>query len=66
MLAEQRRLEHLTTTLLDADLPTLVRAQEDGNAAALSGWLDEFLAGLPALSDELTHFYFSLTVTRVS
>jgi uncharacterized alpha-E superfamily protein len=66
VLAEQRRLVHLTTTLLDADLPALARAREDGNPAAMGAWLDEFLAGLSALSDELTHFYFSLTVARVS
>jgi len=66
VLAEQRRLEHLTATLRDADLPALARAREEGDAAAMSGWLDEFLAGLSALSDELTHFYFTLTVARVS
>src|SRR5258708_5277424 len=66
VLAEQRRLEHLTTTLLGADLPALARAREDGNATAMSGWLDECLADLSGLSDELTHFYFSLTVARVS
>ena len=66
VLAEQRRLEHLTTTLLAADLPALARAREEGDAEAMTGWLDEFLAGLSALSDELTHFYFTLTVARVS
>jgi uncharacterized circularly permuted ATP-grasp superfamily protein/uncharacterized alpha-E superfamily protein len=66
VLAEQQRLEHLTTALRDTDLPALVRGREDGNPAPLSSWLDEFLVALPALSDELTHYYFSLTVTRVS
>jgi uncharacterized alpha-E superfamily protein len=66
VLAEQQRLVHLTTTLLAADLAALARVRQDGNSAAMGAWLDELLAGLSALSDELTHFYFSLTVARVS
>jgi uncharacterized circularly permuted ATP-grasp superfamily protein/uncharacterized alpha-E superfamily protein len=66
VLAEQRRLAHLTATLRAADLTALAASREAGDAAAISGWLDELLAGLSALSDELTHFYFTLTVARVS
>ena len=66
VLAEVRRLNHLTTVLRDADLPALARAREAGDAAATAAWLDQFVTGLVALSDELTHYYFSLTVARVS
>jgi uncharacterized alpha-E superfamily protein len=65
VLAEQR-LQALTAALRDADLPGLARACEQGDTEALAKWIDQFLNGLLALSDELTHFYFSLTVARVS
>jgi uncharacterized alpha-E superfamily protein len=66
VLAEQRRLAGLTATLREADLPALTLARENGDTAPLARWLDQFVAGLSGLSDELTHFYFSLTVARVS
>jgi uncharacterized circularly permuted ATP-grasp superfamily protein/uncharacterized alpha-E superfamily protein len=66
VLAEQRRLAGLSATLRAADVPSLARARAGGNALPLAQWLDLFLNGLSGLSDELTHFYFTLTVARVS
>jgi uncharacterized alpha-E superfamily protein len=66
VLAEQKRLAGLIATLRDADLPALARARQDGQAHALARWLELFPAGLSALSDELSHYYFSLTVARIS
>src|SRR5207253_8156484 len=64
VLAEQRRLAGLAAALLEADLHELARARESGDAEPLTRWLDLFLDGLPALSEELSHFYFSLTEPR--
>jgi uncharacterized circularly permuted ATP-grasp superfamily protein/uncharacterized alpha-E superfamily protein len=66
VLAEQKRLAGLTALLANADLAALARTWEQGGTEALTGWLGEFAAGLTALSDELTHYYFSHTVARVS
>ena len=66
VLAEQRRLAGLAAALLEADLHELARARESGDAEPLTRWLDLFLDGLSALSEELSHFYFSLTEPRVS
>jgi len=66
VLAEQRRLAALTAALREADLSELARARESGESEPLAQWLDLFLDGLSALSEEVSHFYFSLTEPRVS
>jgi uncharacterized alpha-E superfamily protein len=64
--AEQRRLEQLAARLENGDIAELTRRHAAGEGEPLRDWLGEFGAGLTALSDELTHHYFSLTVARVS
>ena len=63
---EQRRLTELARRLQSMDIPELSGAHARGEIQPLQGWLTEFVAGLDAVSDNLTHHYFSLTVTRVS
>ena len=66
MLSEQRRLAQLTRKLRKSNLPALTLRHEAGETDLLSAWLGEILEGLWSLSDDLTHYYFSHTVARVS
>ncbi len=66
VLAEQKRLADLTTALQGSDLPALASAHQSGDPEPLRKWLEQFSVSLLALSDELSHYYFSLTVARVS
>ena len=64
---EQRRLEELTIDLRNGDIAELSRLTRDGQGeTARSIGSVSCGAGLTALSDDLTHHYFSLTVARVS
>jgi uncharacterized alpha-E superfamily protein len=66
ILAEQRRISRMIAKLRGADLASICWSQEGTDAGTLPPWLTEFHASLVALSDELTHYYFSHTVARVS
>ena len=66
LLSEQRRLALLTRKLRKSDLPALALRHEAGETEVLPHWLGDILEGLWALSDDLTHYYFSHTVARVS
>jgi uncharacterized alpha-E superfamily protein len=63
---EMRRLRNLAKHLEQADLVELSRRCGENECAPLDKWLNDFVIGFGALSDELTHHYFSLTVARVS
>jgi uncharacterized circularly permuted ATP-grasp superfamily protein/uncharacterized alpha-E superfamily protein len=65
VLAEQQ-IRTLIAVLHEADLQSLAQACEHGDVEALAKWIDQFRVGLSALSDELTRFYFSLSVARAS
>lgn len=60
------RLESLAATLRETDLASLAPNAGNFPSPSLSDWLNQFLNGLAAVSDELSHQYFSLTVARVS
>jgi len=66
ILAEQRRISRMIAKLRGADLASICWSQEGADAGTMAPWLTEFYASLVALSDELTHYYFSHTVARVS
>jgi uncharacterized alpha-E superfamily protein len=63
---EQWRLTELAARLKNSDIAELACRHAIGEREPLRDWLAEFGAGLGAVSDELTHHYFSLTVARVS
>jgi uncharacterized alpha-E superfamily protein len=63
---EEVRLAELIARLERGDLAELSRTCATGDMGPLDDWLRGFAAGFAALSDELTHHYFSLTVARVS
>jgi uncharacterized circularly permuted ATP-grasp superfamily protein/uncharacterized alpha-E superfamily protein len=63
---EQRRLADLIARLVSSDIAELSRICANGESQPLDARLGEIAAGFAALSDELTHHYFSLTVARVS
>ncbi len=63
---EKRRLKNLAQHLEQAELAELSRRCVETECGPLDEWLNEFTIGFSALSDELTHHYFSLTVARMS
>jgi uncharacterized alpha-E superfamily protein len=63
---EEERLAEMTELLENGDIGELARLYAQGQVEPLHDWLNAFGAGLIALSDDLTHHYFSLTVARVS
>jgi uncharacterized circularly permuted ATP-grasp superfamily protein/uncharacterized alpha-E superfamily protein len=65
LFAEQR-IQTLIAVLHEVDLKSLAQACEHGDAKVLAKWIEQFRVGLSALSDELTLFYFSLSVARAS
>ena len=56
---KQKRLEEAAANLLGADVRTLCRPDKDGMCEQLDQLLAETGAALPALSDAITHVYFS-------
>jgi len=66
-ILKQRQLEQAAANLFRADLSALGRPGEDTNGGQLDRLLAETGAALPALSDAITHVYFSHAETeRVS
>jgi hypothetical protein len=63
---EQRRIAELTAHLDRGDIAEVSRACVNGECEPLDEWLGDFATSFSALSDELTHHYFSLTVARLS
>jgi uncharacterized alpha-E superfamily protein len=56
---KQKHLEEAAANLLGADVGTLCRPGKDGSCEQLDQLLAETGAALPALSDAITHVYFS-------
>ncbi len=63
---EQRRIETISSHLKKLDLTELARCNALKQRETLGEWLSEWSAGLTAVSNDVTHHYFSLTVARVS
>jgi uncharacterized circularly permuted ATP-grasp superfamily protein/uncharacterized alpha-E superfamily protein len=63
---EQVQVAHVAALLADADLDALSQADADGQYVRLAGVLREIDDELRALSDTITHYYFSHAEPRVS
>jgi len=63
---EERHIAELSAQLERSDLVELANSCLGGECGPLDEWLRRFTNGFAALSDDLTHHYFSLTVARVS
>jgi uncharacterized alpha-E superfamily protein len=63
---EQRRLAEAVARLDSGRVGELARTCANGEIGPLNDWLRDFALEFSALSDDLMHHYFSLTVARVS
>ncbi|MEO6183071.1 MAG: circularly permuted type 2 ATP-grasp protein [Verrucomicrobiota bacterium] len=63
---EQRRLGELTNHLEKCSIAELSRLTAKEQKEAIAQRLSEWNTGLTAVSTDLTHHYFSLTISRVS
>ena len=63
---EQSQVAHIATLLAGADLDVLSRPDDEGNYEPLTELLNEIDDELRAISDTITHFYFSHAEPRVS
>ena len=63
---EQRRLGELTNHLQKCSIAELSRLNAKEQKDTIAQWLNEWSTELTAASTDLTHHYFSLTITRVS
>ncbi|MEO6036710.1 MAG: circularly permuted type 2 ATP-grasp protein [Verrucomicrobiota bacterium] len=64
--SEQRRLRELTARLAQFNIAELASLNAREQKETLRQWLAEWSTGLSAVSNDLTHHYFSLTIARVS
>jgi uncharacterized circularly permuted ATP-grasp superfamily protein/uncharacterized alpha-E superfamily protein len=63
---EERLSAHASATLGEAEIDTLVQPGPDGTFPAVNGLLSSTEGDLRALSDAITHFYFSHAELRVN
>jgi uncharacterized alpha-E superfamily protein len=63
---EERLIEHVTTTLHEADFDALCQRDADGRFSPLVALLDAIEEDLRGLSDTITYYYFSHAEQRIS
>lgn len=63
---EEQRLNKLTSHLRRCGIADLSRLAANEQKETIAQWLGEWSTGLTDVSNELSHHYFSLTISRVS